>query len=305
MGRVRERLVRRPEIRALALIEEAEHTLRNLEYEADGADGSLREALHLLREAGDAAARLEIERDSDSRTEWGRQLAAVRVRRPLAHERFKLDATSRYAASLILAALVHAGALAFLPGLRAPDLRTRDEALLALDLPPDLRIPQPPEAITKPATPMVTAFEIEESVTIGRTTFEANPVPLHAPRMRESEHSLADRPTFVAYTQAPELTNREEVIYYLSELYPQWARKARVRVSVLLYLFINEEGTVQRTVIVESSGHDDFDDAAEEVAKQMAWTPALNRDRATPVWLMQHVIFAAGQPVVGGGTRLP
>ena len=24
----------------------------------------------------------------------------------------------------------------------------------------------------------------------------------------------------------------------------------------------------------ESSGHDDFDDAAEEVAKQMAWTPA-------------------------------
>jgi hypothetical protein len=37
----------------------------------------------------------------------------------------------------------------------------------------------------------------------------------------------------------------------------------------------------------------------------MAWTPALNRDRATPVWLMQEVTFAAGRPVVGGGTRLP
>ena len=48
----------------------------------------------------------------------------------------------------------------------------------------------------------------------------------------------------------------------------------------------------------------DFDDAAVEVAKQMAWMPALNRDRATPVWLVQEVTFAAGQPLVGGGTRL-
>jgi TonB family protein len=133
---------------------------------------------------------------------------------------------------------------------------------------------------------MVAAFEIEESITIGATTFEANPVQLHAPLMRGSERALADRPTFVAYTHAPELTNREEVIYHLSELYPHWARKARVRESVLLYLFIDEQGAVQRTVLVESSGHDDFDNAAVEVAKQMVWTPALNRDRATPVWLM-------------------
>jgi TonB family protein len=123
--------------------------------------------------------------------------------------------------------------------------------------------------------------------------------------MRGSERALADRPVFFAYTHAPKLTNREEVLYYLSELYPHWARKARVRESVLLYLFIDEQGTVQRTVIVELSGHEDFDDAAVEVAKQMAWTPALNRDRPTPVWLMQAVTFAAGKPVVGGGTRLP
>ncbi|MEE8595980.1 MAG: hypothetical protein V3T25_08915 [Gemmatimonadota bacterium] len=56
----------------------------------------------------------------------------------------------------------------FLPGLRAPDLRTRDEALLALDLPPDVQIPRPPGAITRPATPMVAVFEIDESITIGR-----------------------------------------------------------------------------------------------------------------------------------------
>ena len=149
---------------------------------------------------------------------------------------------------------------------------------------------------------MVAAFEIEESITIGATTFEANPVQLHAPLMRDSERTLADRPTFVAYTHAPELTNREEVIYYLSELYPDWARKARVRTSVLLYLFIDEQGTVRRTVIVESSGHGNFDDAAVEVAKQMAWTPALNRDRATPVWLVREVTFAAGRPVVGVGS---
>ncbi len=302
---MRPRLARRPGIRALALIEEAEHALRSLEHDEVGADRSLREALRLLQEAGEAAQRVETERDLSLRTERGRQLEAVRVGRPRAHERFKRDAASRYTAALSLAVLIHAGALAFLPGLDAPDLRSRASALLALDLSPYLQIPPPPEAITKPARPVVTAVEIDESVTIGPTTFAANPVQLRPPRMREMQQALADRPTFVAYTQAPELTNRDEVIYYLSELYPPWARKARVRASVLLYLFINEEGAVQRTMIVDSSGHEDLDDVAEEVAKRMAWTPALNRDRATPVWLMQHITFSPSQSVVGGGTRLP
>ncbi|MEJ2370228.1 MAG: hypothetical protein P8Y07_05200 [Gemmatimonadales bacterium] len=227
-------MARRPGIRALVLIEEAEHALRSLEHEEVGADRSLREALRLLQDAGEAAERVETERDLNLRTERVRQLEAVRIGRPQAHERFKLDAASRYTAALSLAVLIHAGALAFLPGLDAPDLRSRASALLALDLPPYLQIPPPPEAITKPARPVVTAVEIDESVTIGPTTFAANPVQLRGPRMREMQQALADRPTFVAYTQAPELTNRDEVIYYLSELYPPWARKARVRASVLL-----------------------------------------------------------------------
>jgi len=132
MGRTRRKTVI-PLVRALARIDEASHTLRALEPEDAGADGSLREALRLLDEAHDAAARVETERDPGA--EWTHQLEAVWVGRALAHERFKLDSTSRNAAGLTLAVLIHAGALAFLPGLRAPDLRTRDEALLALDLP--------------------------------------------------------------------------------------------------------------------------------------------------------------------------
>jgi hypothetical protein len=94
-------------MRVLALIEEAAHTLSAPEKEDVGADGSLREVLRLLDEARDAAERVEAERDPG--VEWARQLEAVRVGRALAHERFRVNMTSRYAAGLTLAVLIHAG----------------------------------------------------------------------------------------------------------------------------------------------------------------------------------------------------
>jgi hypothetical protein len=106
---MRRKAVPRSEIRALALIEEAAHTLLRAPADEDaGADGSLREVLRLLDEACDAALRVEAERDPGA--EWARQLESVRVGRALTHEPFKVNTTSRYAAGLTLAVLIHAGA---------------------------------------------------------------------------------------------------------------------------------------------------------------------------------------------------
>ena len=73
-----------------------------------------------------------------------------------------------------------------------------------------------------------------------------------------------------------------------------------------LLLFIDEQGNVQSTVLVESSSFDALDEAAIEVAKHMVWSPALNRDRATPVWLMKSI--DSSRSAVGdrsGAIRLP
>ncbi len=192
-----------------------------------------------------------------------------------------------------------------MPALRAPGFGPGDAPLEAVDLPPELSIPPPPDEIVRPATPKAAAFEVDETITIAATTFEANPVRLPPPPLRESQRVLADRPTFIPYTEAPELVNRDEVLVYLAELYPRWARLAKLEAAVLLYLFIDEEGAVQQSVVVEPARYEGFDDAAVEVAKQMVWSPAKNRDRPTAVWLMQSITFTPSGSEVGGGIRLP
>lgn len=294
-------------VRAFALVDEARHVLAESIERADGTGGreiaALREIVRALDEARAVATQVEPARPAVVR--WLDELGAWRVGAPRANESFKNQSTSRYAAGLILAVAFHLLAFAVLPALRAPGFRSSGRPLEAVELPPELSIPPPPDEIPRPATPKVDARVVDETITIAATTFEANPVGLPPPPMRESRNVLSDRPRFIPYTVAPELVNRDEVLVYLSELYPRWARRAKMSASVLLYLFIDEQGAVQEIVVVEPSRYDGFDEAAIEVAKQMVWSPAKNRDRAIPVWLMQSITFTPGAPTMGGGIRLP
>ena len=52
------------------------------------------------------------------------------------------------------------------------------------------------------------------------------------------------------------------------------------------------EGAVQRSVVAESSGYAQLDEAAQEVADRMVWKPAMNRDKKSAVWLSQAIDFS-------------
>jgi len=106
-----------------------------------------------------------------------------------------------------------------------------------------------------------------------------------------TKEQLAAAPTFTPFTVAPSIVNRDEVVAAMQENYPRELRDAGVGGTVRVYFFINEEGTVERTLVDRGSGHPLIDDAALKVAKVYRFSPALNRDRKVPVWVSFPITF--------------
>ena len=73
--------------------------------------------------------------------------------------------------------------------------------------------------------------------------------------------------------------------------YPPLLKEARIGGTAIVWFFIDEEGRVLETRLKESSGHPKLDEAALRVASAMEFSPALNRDRRTKVWVQFPVIF--------------
>ena len=133
-------------------------------------------------------------------------------------------------------------------------------------------------------------IDVDEDVTIASTTFESNPVENLPPPPKTA--SPDDRPSFIPYTVAPVLTNKDEVLRFLQRIYPSQLKSAGVGGAVVLWLYIDEDGQVLRTVVAESSGFNQLDEAAQQVASKMEWKPAMNRDKKTAVWLSQAIDFS-------------
>jgi TonB family protein len=210
--------------------------------------------------------------------------------RAFANEAFKRSSQQRLSIGLIAAVMTHVAVFEVFPRMEAENLTAAVTALEMIELPPEVVIPPPPEHVVRPATPKVAAVEMNEDVTIAPTTFASNPVENLAPPKMNVDPS--DRPSFIPYTVAPALRNEEEVLSYLRRAYPSMLKSAGVGGAVVLWLYIDEQGQVQRTVVAESSGFEQLDAAAEQVAAMMRWSPALNRDKKTAVWLSQAIDFS-------------
>ena len=112
-----------------------------------------------------------------------------------ANDRFKASFGHWFWGSMIVATVVHFALFAFWPEMSAEDVSFTAEALEAIELPPEVEIPPPPEAISRPATPVIAEANIEEDITIAPTTFEENPVEDLPPPPEERATDISAAPT--------------------------------------------------------------------------------------------------------------
>jgi protein TonB len=208
-----------------------------------------------------------------------------------ANERFKRGFGNWFWGSMIAATVLHFAFFQFFPDLTAEDVSFTADELEAIELPPEIEIPPPPEQIARPATPVVAEANIDEDITIAPTTFEDNPVENLPPPPEDAGTDISAAPTFTPFTVAPDIKNRSEVQRALQREYPPLLRDAGIGGTVQVWFFIDEAGRVQDTRVNQSSGHAALDEAAIAVANVFEFTPALNRDKRVPVWVSLPITF--------------
>ena len=106
-----------------------------------------------------------------------------------------------------------------------------------------------------------------------------------------AELDISAQPIFTPYTVKPDYVNGPEVMRALEREYPPLLRDAGIGGTALVWFFIDETGVVRNQQIQESSGHQALDDAALRVAPVFRFTPAMNRDKAVPVWVQLPITF--------------
>lgn len=208
-----------------------------------------------------------------------------------ANERLKRTFDSWFWGSMIVATLLHFGAFSLAPEMTAEDFSFTSEELEAIVMPPEIEIPPPPQAISRPATPVIAEANIDEDITIAPTTFEDNPIEDLPPPPDEIQTDISAAPTFTPFTVAPELQNVSEVQRALTREYPTVLRDSGIGGRVLVWFFIDEEGRVQQTQINESSGYEALDQAALNVAEIYRFSPAMNRENRVAVWVALPITF--------------
>jgi periplasmic protein TonB len=208
-----------------------------------------------------------------------------------ANDRFKKGFADWFWVSLILATLLHAALFFALPRFGVDEWAFAATELETIDLPDQIEIPPPPEAIQRPATPVIAEATIDEDITIAPTTFEDNPIE-NLPPPPTGDQDLSAAPVFTPMTVRPQLRNDRAVQQALMRHYPPLLRDAGIGGTVLMWFFIDENGRVQNTRINQSSGYDAFDQAAQNVASIMEFSPAYNRDQRVPVWVALPITFA-------------
>jgi TonB family protein len=211
-----------------------------------------------------------------------------------ANDRFKRGTSELFWYSIAVAAVCHLMVFALWPQMTAADMTLGSDELVAIELPPEVQIPPPPEQIARPATPVVSASALDD-VTAPPTRFDLYTPDDLAPPPATTRHNddLAATPRFVPMTVRPELQNRAEIERVLLRSYPPMLRAAGIGGTPVLWFFIDENGRVLDTRVHTSSGYPDLDAAAQKVAEHMRFSPAYNRTERIPVWVELPVNFRA------------
>jgi TonB family protein len=207
-----------------------------------------------------------------------------------ANERFKRGYPAWTYICVMVATFLHFALFNWFPQLQAADLGVVGDELAAIELPPEVKIPPPPEQIARPATPRVAAAEVSEDITIAPTTFEDNPVESLPPPPAGAAPS--DMPSYIPRDVEPRLKNGRDIQRLLERLYPPMLREAGIGGRVLLWVFVDAQGQAAKSQIHTSSGYPALDNAAAQIVEQMEFSPAMNRDKPVGVWIAQPIDFS-------------
>lgn len=207
-----------------------------------------------------------------------------------ANDRFKQRFGAWLWAGIIFSTAVHFALLRFFPTLRAADLSFSVTEFEAIELPPEVEVPPPPEAISRPAVPVVAQTQLEENITIAPTTFEENPIE-NLPPPPSDVSRLGDRPVFTPYTVGPKLRNPQRAAEILQRKFPEILRNAGIGGTVLVWAFVDQTGVVKNCQVHTSSGNTMLDQAAVAAVFEFEFLPALNFDQHVPVWVSLPVTF--------------
>lgn len=209
-----------------------------------------------------------------------------------ANDQFKKSFSNKFWGSMIAATFVHFGVFGFSPDWAAEDVSINPDEIGIVDIaPPEVEIPPPPEAIARPATPVIAEAIIDTDITMEATTFESNPIENLPPPPDEVETDISAAPFFVPVTVQASHADQTEVIRLLQREYPPLLKDAGIGGTVVVDLFVDTLGTVQRVVLHESSGYSAFDEAALRVAPLFKFNPALNREDKVAVWVRVPLTF--------------
>lgn len=188
----------------------------------------------------------------------------------------------------IVALAVHLLLILFFVAPRGGGFEARAEDIEVIDIPPEIKIPPPPEEIARPATPVMAETPVEEEITIAETDITENQEVPDAPPPPPSEPAVGNTFTFTPYTVKPKCKNgctAKDILRYV----PPLLQKSGVNCSLTVGIRISTAGSVTATDLLKSSGNAGCDQAAEKWAKSTSWTTAYNRDQPVIVWIAQPV----------------
>lgn len=103
----------------------------------------------------------------------------------------------------------------------------------------------------------------------------------------------ADRPGMIPRDVDPQLVNLDEVTETLQAVYPDDLLDEGVGGQVVLWLYVGTDGQVSESRLHESSGVEELDEAAREVAGSMTFEPAAHEGLPKAVWIQQPINFRA------------
>ena len=214
-----------------------------------------------------------------------------------ANEGFKRSSSVWLWGSISAATVVHFLVFALWPTMSAADVSYSVEETPIVELPPEVEIPPPPEAIRRPATPVISEVPVDDEFTMPDITFEGNPVEKLPPPPDASGEGDEGAPVWLPRDVNPGFRDQRSefaMVACLQKHYPPLLRDAGIGGKVVVWALVDEKGDVVKTQLNMSSGFPAMDEVAVEqvlVCPGAEFSPGMLGDRAVERWVELPIEF--------------